>query len=213
MRPHDLFRKAHGHGPGTLAPGNVLTGRHAALYDRFAAGWVLGRLYRAVAAQLVEAVPRGGSVLDVGTGPGRLLVEIARRRPDLRVVGVDPSEDMIGHARDRARAAGLADQVDVQIAAGETLPFAEASFHVVTSTLSAHHWSDVSVAVAEQARVLRPQGQLFVYDLRRASSAAVTAALLAQFPDGGIADPRLGGLARAFIVCERATKGGHLSEG
>jgi ubiquinone/menaquinone biosynthesis C-methylase UbiE len=217
VKPHDLLRNAHGrghhHGPGTSSAGNILTGRHAALYDRFAAGWVLGRLYRAVAAQLVDAVPPGGSLLDVGTGPGRLLVEVARRRPDVRVVGVDPSADMVRHAQDRARLAGLCDRVDVQVAAGETLPFADASFDVVTSTLSAHHWADVATAVGGQTRVLRPGGQLFVYDLRRASSAAVTAALLGHFPAAAIVRPRLGRLARTFMVCDRATKGAQLAEG
>jgi ubiquinone/menaquinone biosynthesis C-methylase UbiE len=184
----------------------VLTGRHAALYNRFAAGLVLGRLYRAVAAQLVDSVPSGGSVLDVGTGPGRLLVEVARRRPDLHVVGVEPSPDMVGHAQDRIGAAGFAERIDVHAASAETLPFPDDSFDAVTSTLSAHHWADVVQAVAEQARVVRPGGRLLVCDLRR-SSVAVRAALVQQFPDTAIERVPLRGLAAALVVCHRVTKG------
>src|SRR3954454_24718209 len=110
----------------------VLTGRHAALFDRVAAGWVLRGLYRAVAAQLVHSVPPGGSILDVGTGPGRLLVEIALRRPDVRLIGIDPSADMVRRAQDRARDAGLADgRIEVHTAAAESLPFPDAGVDVV----------------------------------------------------------------------------------
>jgi ubiquinone/menaquinone biosynthesis C-methylase UbiE len=183
----------------------ILTGHHASLYNRFAAGLVLGPVYRAVAAQVGDAAPDGGSVLDVGTGPGRLLAEIAARCPGLRVAGVDPSPDMVRHARDRIRAAGLADRVDVEAGAAETLPFPDDSIDVVTSTLSAHHWADVATAVGEQTRVLRPGGRLVVVDLRR-SGAAVGAALLTHFPEPAIARPRLGGLGALLVVCHVATK-------
>ena len=42
--------------------------------------------------------PRSGAVLDVGTGPGVLLVELARHRPDLRLTGIDLSADMVERA-------------------------------------------------------------------------------------------------------------------
>jgi ubiquinone/menaquinone biosynthesis C-methylase UbiE len=203
----DILRKGlHGHHTGERSGRMVLTGRHAALYDRIAAGLVLGRLYGAVAAQLVDALPRGGSVLDVGTGPGALLVEVARRRPDVRVVGVDPSTDMVGHAQNRARVAGLADRIEVHTAGAEALPFPDDSFDAVSSTLSAHHWSDLETAIAEQARVLRPGGQLLVYDLRR-SSTSLVAALRVQFPHASIERPRQGRLAAALGVSHRVTKG------
>ena len=52
------------------------------------------------------------------------------------------------------------------MAPAEDLSFPDASFDVVVSTLSAHHWADPAQAFAAQARVLRPGGQLRVYDLR-----------------------------------------------
>ena len=55
------------------------------------------------------------------------------------------------------------------MAPAEDLSFPDASFDVVVSTLSAHHWADPARAFAAQARVLRPGGQLRVYDLRRHS--------------------------------------------
>src|SRR3954451_6482516 len=127
----------------------VLVGRHAAAFDRVS-GVALRRLYRTVAQQISAGVPPSGSVLDVGAGPGHLLVELARRRPDIHVVGIDPSEDMVGHAVKRAAAEALSERVEARVAAAEALPFDDGSFDAVVSTLSAHHWSDVAAAVNEQ---------------------------------------------------------------
>ena len=55
-------------------------------------------MYRRLAADLAEVAPDGAAVLDVGTGPGVLLVELTARRPDLRLTGVDLSPDMIAAA-------------------------------------------------------------------------------------------------------------------
>ena len=49
----------------------------------------------------------------------------------------------------------------------ESLPFPAGTFDLALSTLSAHHWADPAAAIDEQARMLRPGGQLRIYDLRR----------------------------------------------
>ncbi len=47
-----------------------------------------------------------------------------------------------------------------------SLPFPDASFDVVVSTLSMHHWTDPAIGLAEVARVLRPDGRALIWDLR-----------------------------------------------
>ncbi|MBC7175974.1 methyltransferase domain-containing protein, partial [Klebsiella pneumoniae] len=47
----------------------------------------------------------------------------------------------------------------------ETLPFADASFDVVISRYSAHHWHDVGQALREVKRVLKPGGVIIVMDV------------------------------------------------
>jgi SAM-dependent methyltransferase len=187
------------HDPGRM----VLVGRHAALYEH-ASGWALGWLYRGVAGRVAADLPPGGRVLDVGTGPGRLLVELAQRRPDAQVVGIDPSADMVERAERRARGAGLSGRVQAQVAAAEDLPFPDNSFDTVVSSLSAHHWADVPRAVAEQARVLRAGGRLWVVDLRGKPATALSLALETSFPARGISRPRLGALRDLPLVCHRA---------
>lgn len=45
------------------------------------------------------------------------------------------------------------------------MPFPDASFDLVVSSLSAHHWPDSAAGFAEIRRVLRPGGHALVYDL------------------------------------------------
>lgn len=183
----------------------VLVGRHAAWYDRLTTR-ALRPLYRAAARHVLAVLPAGGRVLDVGTGPGQLLVELGRRRDDVVLAGIDPSADMIGHATGHLSAAGLDGRTELRITGTEALPFADQTFDAVISTLSSHHWSDPSSAIAEQSRVVRPGGQLWVFDLRAKAPKTVLQAMRAQFNPEAINRPRVGALAAAFFVCYSATR-------
>jgi len=182
----------------------VLVGRHAALFDR-ASAVALRWLYRSVAQQVSASVPPGGSVLDIGAGPGHLLVEIGRRRPDVRIVGVDPSADMVGHAERRTIEASLHERVEVRVGAAESLPFGGESFDAVVSTLSAHHWADVAAAVREQVRVVRTNGSIWVFDLRRPPVREVARRLQAE-ESLAIGPARLGRIASMVLVGYRAQR-------
>ena len=182
----------------------VMVGKRARAFDR-ASGVALRWLYRKAAGLVVAELPGDGRVLDVGTGPGRLLLQLARRRPDAHLTGIDPSADMVGHADRHVHAARLA-HAEVRVAAAEDLPFDDGSFDAVVSTLSGHHWADAAAAIAEQHRVLRPGGRLWVFDLRAKSAADLPAALRSSFPPEAITQPALGRLASALLVCHRAVK-------
>lgn len=137
-------------------------GRSSRFYD-FTAKRVLRRMYRRLARDIAAAAPEGAAVLDVGTGPGVLLVELARLRPDLTLTGVDLSPDMITAAtRNLARYGNATARVGDVTA----LPFPDASFDLVVTSFSAHHWDHAEAAVPELARVLRPGGKVRVYDFR-----------------------------------------------
>jgi ubiquinone/menaquinone biosynthesis C-methylase UbiE len=151
-----------------------MRGHKAEQYDRLSR-LLLPWLYRTVAADAVPVAAEAATVVDIGTGPGRLPVELARRRSDLRLVGVDPSVDMVALGRANADKAGVEDRVSFIAAYAEDLPFAPGTFDLVISTLSAHHWSDPTRALAELARVLRPGGKLRIYDIRGETLAKLAA--------------------------------------
>ena len=131
-------------------------------YDLVVGGLLMRGTYRRLAEQVTTGIAAGGRVLDVGTGPGRLVEAMARRRPDLTVIGIDPSADMIDRA---ARRTATLANAQARVAAAEDLPLDDRSFAVVVSSLSSHHWADPAAALREQARVLAPGGRLWLVDL------------------------------------------------
>lgn len=153
--------------------------RGAGLYARFAVP-LLEPLYRRAAVEVAGLAPE--TVLDVGTGPGALAIEIARQCGSCSVIGVDLAPEMLGTAGDRARAAGVADRVGFRVADAEALPLDDASVDVAVSTLSLHHWRDPAAILREMHRVVRPGGRVLIYDLRFSYSPRQFAAFVAQTP-------------------------------
>jgi SAM-dependent methyltransferase len=113
--------------------------------------------------------------IDVGCGRGAVLLLAAKLLPRGRAVGVDlwSSADQSGNrfeaAQRNAAREGVAPRVELHTADMRNLPFANASFDVVLSSLAIHNISDSggrSRALEEIARVLRPGGRLLIADFR-----------------------------------------------
>lgn len=119
-------------------------------------------LHHRVARDVVAVAVNGPTtVLDIGAGPGSLLLEVASLAPTATLIGVEPSASM----REIAAANGLI-EIDGR---AERLPLPDASVDIVVSTLSMHHWDDPGRAFTEIRRVLRPGGQARLYDVRFAA--------------------------------------------
>ena len=160
----------------------------AGKYDALAASH-LGGLYERVADEVAGSFP-SGTVLEVGSGPGRLAVLLARKAPDLNVIGVDISTEMVERAARRATEAGFGEQVRFETGDVGALPFPEGSFDGAVSTLSMHHWPDPARGLAEIHRVLKAGGEARIYDLahwlwRPAHGASRLDRLAAESPFGG----------------------------
>lgn len=134
----------------------------AGMYDALA-GSALEGFYARVAEETAAAHPRG-TLLEVGSGPGRLAVRLAEEAPDVEVIGVDISEAMVELAVRRSAESSLADRVRFEVGDVGALPFADREFEGVVSTLSMHHWPDPDRGLAEIHRVLKPGGEVRIYD-------------------------------------------------
>jgi SAM-dependent methyltransferase len=150
---------------GRRVEGGILIG-DAHAYDT-QARWLLGPLFRGIAADVAATAPHGGRLLEVGCGPGHLSILLAREHGfDVTALDLDPA--MIERARENAaRAAGEEDRRP-SFVVGDVgaLPFPDGSFDLVVSTLSMHHWDDPAAGLAEIGRVLRGDGRALVWDLR-----------------------------------------------
>jgi ubiquinone/menaquinone biosynthesis C-methylase UbiE len=105
-----------------------------------------------------------GIILDVGTGPGNLPFEIAKRSK-LEIVGIDLSESMITIARKNKQKICPGANIRFEVADSVKLPFADESFDLVVSTMSMHHWSKPQLGVSEIGRVLKKTGTALIYDI------------------------------------------------
>ncbi|HCU38411.1 MAG TPA: class I SAM-dependent methyltransferase [Armatimonadetes bacterium] len=127
--------------------------------------------YRRIGRQVARMLPDGGRVLDIGTGPGYVALEVAARLGDRAdVVGLDLSKAMLTIAAENARAAGLRDNVAWAFGDAASMPFADGTFDFVVSSGSLHHWRDPVSVFAEVARVLTPVGGYLISDLQRLKS-------------------------------------------
>ncbi|WP_085317933.1 class I SAM-dependent methyltransferase [Derxia lacustris] len=123
-------------------------------------------------ARLAALTPAGGTAraLDLGCGAGHAAFAIAPRVAS--VTACDPTPEMLEIVAAEAQRRGLAN-VLAQPAHAERLPFADASFDMVVTRMSAHHWRDLPAALAEIRRVLVPGGQLALIDVLGHEEAAI----------------------------------------
>lgn len=144
--------------PATTTDSSAVT----ALKDQHRATWADGN-YAAVAEHIDAAPPaaildaidvRDRDLLDVATGTGNLAITAARA--GARVTGLDLTDELLTVAR--ARADGLGIPFDAGDA--EALPYADASFDVVTSIFGVQFAPRAEVVASELRRVTRPGGQI-----------------------------------------------------
>jgi ubiquinone/menaquinone biosynthesis C-methylase UbiE len=140
----------------------------ASAYEK-ATRMVIESYYRPVAAEIVANLNEG-TILDLGTGPGYLPVEIAKRSPTINVIGVDLSRKLIGMARSNASKAGLADRLVFQSGNAGRLEFADSSFDMVVSTGMLHSLKEPVAVLQEVHRVLKAGREAWIFDPARVAS-------------------------------------------
>jgi ubiquinone/menaquinone biosynthesis C-methylase UbiE len=143
--------------------------RWASFYDVVVNILTLGQAQRLRKMTIDNALLMSGeSLLDVGCGTGGVTIPGKQRIGQHgKAAGIDPSPEMIAVASTKAARAGL--EIDFRIGVIEALPYRDATFDVVTSSLMMHHLPEdlQQKGLMEIYRVLKPGGRVLIADTMR----------------------------------------------
>jgi ubiquinone/menaquinone biosynthesis C-methylase UbiE len=134
----------------------------ASTYEK-ATRLVIDTYYCEVAKEVADHLD-GGIILDIGTGPGYLPIEIAKASSSIEVVGVDLSRKLVQMAQSNSLKAGLADRLTFQYGNAGELGFDNSSFDMVISTGMLHSLRDPVKVLQEIYRVLKAGREAWVFD-------------------------------------------------
>ncbi len=171
----------------------------AAIKERQRRAWASGDYAMFGAALLImsellcEAVDvrPGQKVLDVATGSGNTALAAARRFAE--VTGIDYVPALLERARERAAAERL--EVAFREGDAESIPFPDASFDVVLSTVGVMFAPDQEKAARELLRVCRPGGKIGLANWTPDGFAGELGSLFGRYlpPARGLKPPTLWG--------------------
>ena len=146
----------------------------ATVYDPMNRVITLGQWGRWQRRFLQLVAPAAGErCLDIATGTGDLAIMIAQVEPGIHVTGLDLSREMLAVAEHKVRERGLGQRVELVEGNALHMPFADASFDLVTCGFGLRNFPDLPAALAEMRRVLRPGGRALSLEVSRPTNRLV----------------------------------------
>ena len=145
------------HPEGIPWPGSVL-------YNALSSSAIFMKHYELAAEDILSHCSQG-TLLDIGTGPARLLLKLHQQSPGMRLVGIDSSAAMVTQAKQNVVEAGLSEFIEVKEGSASHIPFPDRTFDIVVSTVSMHHWKQPEACLNEIYRVLKDNSYALIYDI------------------------------------------------
>jgi ubiquinone/menaquinone biosynthesis C-methylase UbiE len=143
---------------------DAITGLAARFYAFASKRISLIKDFHSTAADEILGWISSGTVLDIGTGPGDLLDKVASRNQHLRIVGLDISRDMLKIASKRTLQ-GCGENVELLVGDVAEIGMSDESVDLAVTIMSFHHWRNQAKAFEELFRVLKPKGEVWIYEL------------------------------------------------
>ncbi|MFX0026825.1 MAG: class I SAM-dependent methyltransferase [Candidatus Hermodarchaeota archaeon] len=121
---------------------------------------ILSKAELEIAQNVVHRI-KEGILIDIGSGTGYLSIEIGKRAPQLNIYGIDLSRKMVEIASGQAKPFK---NVKFKLANAAELPFENDLIDFIISTGSFHHWKHPIKIFNEVYRVLKANGEAWIYD-------------------------------------------------
>ena len=125
----------------------------------------LNPVYGPLADQIVSEfglAEKTGIGIDLGSGPGDLIIELCKRTENLHWINADINPRFFPEFINRAGEAGFEQRVSAIYADAVALPFRDDYADILVSRGSLQFWEDLQAAIAEIVRVLKPGGVAFI---------------------------------------------------
>ena len=150
------------------------------------------------------AVAAGDQVLDLGTGTGTLAIWLKQMQPQAAVSGIDIDPTILAKSRKKAEASAVS--IHFQQASALQLPFPDAFFDRVASSMFFHHLTGNHKARAfeELFRVMKPGGELHIADWGRPANIVMRVLFLSVQLVDGFAATRDNVMGRLPTLIEQA---------
>ncbi len=110
--------------------------------------------------KLSESIRGSNLILDIATGTGEVAIENIRSLPDSRVIGLDPSREMLKLAKKKC----VSLRINLLQAYAERLPFKNNVFDAITIAFGIRNTVDPLGSLKEMNRVLRPGGKVAILE-------------------------------------------------
>ena len=134
------------------------------LYNAVSTTGIFQKHYELTAKDITKYCSKG-KLLDIGTGPGWLLLQLQKLAPALDLTGMDISASMVKKARENIARAKVSANIFLEQGSADLLPYADNSFDMVVSTQSLHHWKNPVRGFNEIFRILKDGGRARIYDI------------------------------------------------
>ncbi len=105
-------------------------------------------------------------ILDLGSGPGLLSIEILQQIPDATVIGIDPLKKMLSLAKEN-RGHVVSNKFELIVGVSEKIPLKDESIDTIVSRFSLPYWKQPLDSFSEMYRVLKPKGIVVFEALNR----------------------------------------------
>jgi len=139
-----------------------LPGFAAKLYDRLTRTAAIQLQHREIACYLASRI-ECGRILDVGTGPGRLLFELHQLNPAFELFGLDISASMV----ELAKAQLLGPGIEIRQGDIQNSGYYDNFFEIVTCTGSFYLWDSPRESLEEVFRILKPNNSAYFFETYR----------------------------------------------